>query len=53
MSAVTIGRPDIRRGASERLAAWLTTGPLGHLYSTVADIVAYAVAERRRKRGVH
>jgi hypothetical protein len=27
-----------RRGAGERAAAWLYTGPLGHLYGTLADI---------------
>jgi hypothetical protein len=29
----------IARGPRERLAAWLVTGPLGHLYGTLADIV--------------
>jgi hypothetical protein len=29
----------IDRGADERAAAWLVTGPLGHLYGTLADIV--------------
>jgi len=29
----------IRRGPRERLSAWLVTGPLGHLYGTLADIV--------------
>jgi hypothetical protein len=43
---------------SDRLAAWLYTGPLGHLASGVADWVALAVrlgrarrAARRRSRG--
>jgi hypothetical protein len=29
----------IIRGPRERLSAWLVTGPLGHLYGTLADIV--------------
>ena len=28
----------VRRTAGERLLAWLYTGPLGHLYGTLADI---------------
>jgi hypothetical protein len=28
-----------RRGPLERLQAWLYTGPLGHLYGLVADVV--------------
>ena len=28
-----------RQGPGTRLAAWLYTGPLGHLYSTLADVV--------------
>jgi hypothetical protein len=28
----------LRRRPREKLAAWLTTGPLGHLYGTLADI---------------
>jgi hypothetical protein len=28
----------IERGPRERLSAWLVTGPLGHLYGTLADI---------------
>jgi hypothetical protein len=42
-----------RRGPAERGAAWLYTGPLGHLYSTLADIaVAWGrwAAERARAR---
>lgn len=41
----------------ERLAAWLVTGPLGHLYSVVADLAGYFVgwmltrAKRRLGRG--
>jgi hypothetical protein len=30
--------PVFRRSAGERLVAWLYTGPLGHLWSVVADI---------------
>ena len=28
----------IDRSLRERVAAWLVTGPLGHLYGTLADI---------------
>ena len=28
----------LHRPPSEKVAAWLVTGPLGHLYGTVADI---------------
>jgi hypothetical protein len=28
----------IRRGPRERFDAWMVTGPLGHLYGTLADI---------------
>ncbi|MEX1143022.1 MAG: hypothetical protein WD399_10500 [Thermoleophilaceae bacterium] len=34
--------PPPRRTAGERLAAWLVTGPLGHLWSVVADLSAFA-----------
>jgi len=36
----------------ERLAAWLVTGPLGHLYSVVADLTEYFVGSmlQRAKR---
>jgi hypothetical protein len=42
-----------RRGPAERLAAWLVTGPLGHLYSAVADLTVYFarwIARRARRR---
>jgi hypothetical protein len=29
----------IHRGRAERVSAWVVTGPFGHLYGTVADIV--------------
>jgi hypothetical protein len=29
----------IRRTPTERAAAWLVTGPLGHLWSVTADLV--------------
>lgn len=38
--------PRPRRGPPERLAAWLVTGPLGHLYSVVADLTVYFVRWR-------
>jgi hypothetical protein len=34
--------PGLRRGPVERLRAWIVTGPLGHLYSTVADLAVFA-----------
>ena len=41
-----------RRGAAERLAAWLVTGPLGHLYSAVADLAVFGARSLRgRLRG--
>ena len=46
----------IRRGPRERVEAWLVTGPLGHLYGTLADITLlwtrYGLARvRARVRG--
>jgi hypothetical protein len=42
----------LRRGPIERLAAWLTTGPLGHFYSVVADLAVFgARLAARRLRG--
>jgi hypothetical protein len=42
-----------RRSPPERLQAWLVTGPLGHLWSVLADItillVRYGVARLRRR----
>jgi hypothetical protein len=29
----------VSRGPGERALAWLFTGPLGHLYSTLVDLV--------------
>jgi hypothetical protein len=29
----------VRRTAAERLQAWIVTGPLGHLWSALADMV--------------
>jgi hypothetical protein len=29
----------LRRSPAERFAAWLVTGPLGHLWSALADVV--------------
>ncbi|GAC1325613.1 MAG: hypothetical protein NVS2B9_14700 [Myxococcales bacterium] len=36
MNAQRLGR--LARPRGERLLAWLYTGPLGHLYSALADI---------------
>jgi hypothetical protein len=48
-----MSRP-LRRRPGERLAAWLYTGPLGHLYGTVADVTAawtrYAADRLRARR---
>jgi hypothetical protein len=33
----------VRRKPAERAAAWLYTGPLGHLWSAVADLAAFAI----------
>ncbi|NLT07751.1 MAG: hypothetical protein GXY03_15800 [Solirubrobacterales bacterium] len=46
--------PSLRRGRAERLAAWLVTGPAGHLYSVVADVAVFGgrhLAARLRGRG--
>ena len=40
-----------RRGASERVLAWLFTGPLGHLYSVVADLLVYGAGALREQAG--
>jgi hypothetical protein len=50
---MTASPPAPRRGPVERLAAWLATGPLGHLWSVVADVSAFALrsfATRLRRR---
>jgi len=43
----------LRRTAGERLAAWLLTGPVGHLFGFVADAsllwTAWARGEARRR----
>lgn len=44
----------MRRGPGERIAAWLYTGPLGHLWSTAADLgvfFARSLAARARRGG--
>jgi hypothetical protein len=51
-----VGSPaqPIRRGPLERAAAWLVTGPLGHLWSVAADVVLlwvrYGLARARGRR---
>jgi hypothetical protein len=35
--------PSFRRSVVERLVAWVLTGPLGHLWSAVADLVVLLV----------
>ncbi len=48
MRRVSAGDAGIRRGAGERLGAWLATGPAGHLYSVLADLAGYGIASARR-----
>jgi hypothetical protein len=43
----------VHRTAAERLLAWIVTGPLGHLWSALVDIVvvwARYLAHRARGR---
>ncbi len=40
----------IHQRAPERLLSWLFTGPLGHLYGTLADLAEYGAREARRRR---
>jgi hypothetical protein len=44
----------LRRNPAERLQAWVVTGPLGHLWSVLADItvllVRYGLERLRRRR---
>jgi hypothetical protein len=44
-----------RRSAGERALAWLYTGPLGHLYGTLADIaelwIKWTAARARARLG--
>jgi hypothetical protein len=42
----------ISRSPAERLLAWIVTGPAGHLWSVVADVVVlWARYARARARG--
>ncbi|HYI98758.1 MAG TPA: hypothetical protein VEX36_03630 [Thermoleophilaceae bacterium] len=41
--------PPPHRGPGERLAAWIFTGPLGHLFSVVADIGSYWLRQLGRR----
>ena len=47
--------PSLSRPPAERLQAWLITGPLGHLWSVLADIAVlsarYGLHRLRRGRG--
>jgi hypothetical protein len=44
----------LRRDPAERAQAWLVTGPLGHLWSVIADIAVllarYGIARLRGRR---
>ena len=42
-----------RRGPGERIVAWLYTGPLGHFWSTFADLGSFflrTIAKRAQRR---
>jgi hypothetical protein len=39
----------IERSPGERLAAWVVTGPPGHLYGTLADVVVLWVRYGRHR----
>jgi hypothetical protein len=45
---------SLRRSPGERLLAWIVTGPLGHLWSAVADVTLllgrYLASRLRRSR---
>jgi hypothetical protein len=44
--------PPVRRPAAEKLHAWIVTGPAGHLWSALADMVliwARYLAHRARR----
>jgi hypothetical protein len=44
--------PPVRRPATEKLHAWIVTGPLGHLWSALADMAviwARYLAQRGRR----
>jgi hypothetical protein len=42
----------LRRGPRERLQAWLVTGPIGHLWSAVIDLVVHSARwQLARARG--
>jgi hypothetical protein len=43
--------PTVRRPAAEKLQAWIVTGPVGHLWSALADMtVIWARYLARRAR---
>jgi hypothetical protein len=42
---------SLRRGPGERLTAWLVTGPLGHLWSVVADLTGFALRSLATRAG--
>jgi hypothetical protein len=44
--------PPVRRPATEKLRAWIVTGPIGHLWSALADMAviwARYLAHRARR----
>ena len=49
------GTTSVRRPPAERALAWIYTGPLGHLWSTLADIavlwIRWMAARVRDRRG--
>jgi hypothetical protein len=36
----------VQRSVAERIQAWVVTGPLGHLWSAVADILVFFTRAR-------
>jgi hypothetical protein len=45
--------PPVRRPAAEKLRAWIVTGPIGHLWSALADmaLIWARYLARRARRG--
>ncbi|HEX5910528.1 MAG TPA: hypothetical protein VFY44_08535 [Thermoleophilaceae bacterium] len=47
-------RPPVplRRGPLERARAWLVCGPLGHLWSAVADLAVFGIRSALKRAGL-
>jgi hypothetical protein len=54
-SVLSFATAGLRRGPPERLVAWVVTGPLGHLWSVLVDVVVlwtrYGLFRLRRLAG--